>query len=205
MYPKYIDSCVAYSIIGRAKEKGIIDIINLDLRDFCADNIRVDDTPFGGGAGMVIRPDVVVNAVAHARTIAGDDSLVIFMSPRGKQLSDIGCMNLANSGSNIIIVSGHYEGVDQRAILLTDGIEVAVGDSIVSNGCLTAMYLIDGVSRYIEGVLGNLDSLKNETNSSTGKQYDLYTKPREYKGISVPSVLLSGNHKEIDKWKNSFR
>ena len=204
MYPRYIESCISTSIIGRAIASGFINIENLDLKDF-DEKRRVDDIPFGGGPGMVIRASPVLKAIAKAKTIVGEDSIVLFMSPRGKQLEDADCCAFAEDERNIIIISGHYEGIDQRAIEISNGIEIAIGHSIVSNGCVCAIYLIDAVSRYVNGVLGNSESLKDETNSDSGSQHDLYTRPREFLGKKVPDILFSGNHKEIETWKNKFR
>lgn len=205
LYPKYIDSAVSSSILGRACENNLISILSIDLKNFAPSMNRVDDHPFGGGSGMVIRADVVVDAVNYAKEICGENSIVVFVSPRGEQFDHIMAKDMSKDERNIIFVSGHYEGIDQRAIQITNGVEFSVGYAIVTTGCIPSLYMIDAISRYVPGTLGNPESLEGETNYLDGIQCDLYTKPREYRGIKVPDVLLSGHHANIEKWKNSFR
>lgn len=202
VYPKYIESCVENSILHRAIEKNIIKITNVDLRDFSI-NGKIDDTPYGGGPGMVLMPGPVVEAYKYSYNnfCMNGKTKTLVMSPRGKRLTKNRIKSMSKY-DNILIVSGHYEGIDQRAIDIINAEEIRVCDCILSNGCLAAMVVIDAISRYIPGVLGNYDSIKKETfDSKDYVQHDLYTKPREYENLLVPSVLLSGNHSDIVAWQ----
>jgi tRNA (guanine37-N1)-methyltransferase len=144
-----------------------------------------------------------VNSSSLNKSLVGLDAEILFTSPRGDQFNNDHAHYYGTSNKNIIIISGHYRGFDQRAIILSHGKEIAVGHSIISNGCIAALYIIDAISRYIPGVLGNNESLQQETNDNF-IEHDLYTQPRVYKELEVPSVLLSGNHKNIQEWKDTF-
>lgn len=185
------------SIIGRAKEKGLIDIRLTNIRDFSKDkHKKVDDTPYGGGAGMVIKPDVVYDAW---QSLESPEAKVIYLSPKGETLNQKKVERLAKE-NHLILLCGHYEGIDQRVIDEIVDEEISVGDYVLTGGELPAMVLIDSISRYLDGVL-NKESIQEESFSNGLLEYPQYTRPEEFKGKKVPAVLLSGNHKEIEEWR----
>ncbi len=185
------------SIIGRAKENKIIDINLVNIRDFSTDKHKhVDDTPYGGGAGMVMKPDVVYDAY---KSVASKNAKVVYLTPQGKTLNQKKVEELAKE-EHLILLCGHYEGIDQRAIDLIQPEEISVGDYVLTGGELPAMILVDSVSRYVEGVL-NKESIEEESFSNGLLEYPQYTRPEEFEGMKVPEVLLSGNHQNIEKWR----
>lgn len=185
------------SIIGRAKENKIIDINLVNIRDFSTDKHKhVDDTPYGGGAGMVMKPDVVYDAY---KSVASKNAKVVYLTPQGKTLNQKKVEELAKE-EHLILLCGHYEGIDQRAIDLIQPEEISVGDYVLTGGELPAMILVDSVSRYVEGVL-NKESIEEESFSNGLLEYPQYTRPEEFEGMKVPEVLLSGNHQNIAKWR----
>ena len=185
------------SIIGRAKEKGLININLINIRDFSKNkHKKVDDTPYGGGAGMVMMPDVVYDAY---KSLNPKDAKVIYMSPQGQKLNQKKVVELSKE-KHIILLCGHYEGIDQRVIDEIVDEEISIGDYVLTGGELPAMIVIDSVSRYIEGVLRD-DSTKEESFSEGLLEYPQYTRPEVFNGKQVPEVLLSGHHENIDKWR----
>lgn len=185
------------SIIGRAKEKGLININLINIRDFSKNkHKKVDDTPYGGGAGMVMMPDVVYDAY---KSLDSKDAKVIYMSPQGQKLNQKKVVELSKE-KHIILLCGHYEGIDQRVIDEIVDEEISIGDYVLTGGELPAMIVIDSVSRYIEGVLKD-DSTKEESFSEGLLEYPQYTRPEIFNGKQVPEVLLSGHHENIDKWR----
>ena len=185
------------SIIGRAIEKELIDISIIDIRDFSKDkHKKVDDTPYGGGAGMVIRPDVVYDAY---KSLKRDDAKVIYMSPQGTVLNQEKIEKLSNE-KHIILLCGHYEGIDERVLDEIAPEEISIGDYVLTGGEIPAMVLIDSVSRYVEGVL-NKESINEESFSNGLLEYPQYTRPETFKNKKVPEVLLSGHHENIKKWR----
>ncbi len=185
------------SIIGRAKEKGLININLINIRDFSNNkHKKVDDTPYGGGAGMVMMPDVVYDAY---KSLNSKDAKVIYMSPQGQKLNQKKVVELSKE-KHIILLCGHYEGIDQRVIDEIVDEEISIGDYVLTGGELPAMIVIDSVSRYIEGVLKD-DSTKEESFSEGLLEYPQYTRPEVFNGKQVPEVLLSGHHENIDKWR----
>lgn len=185
------------SIIGRAKEKKLININLINIRDFSKNkHKKVDDTPYGGGAGMVLMPNVVYDAY---KSIKSNDAKVIYMSPQGKTLNQTKVEELSKQ-EHLILLCGHYEGIDQRVIDEIVDEEISIGDYILTGGEIPAMVLIDSVSRYIEGVLKD-DSTKEESFSKGLLEYPQYTRPEIFKNRKVPEVLLSGHHSNIDKWR----
>ena len=185
------------SIIGRAIEKGIIDINIIDIRDFSKDkHKKVDDTPYGGGAGMVIRPDVVYDAYS---SIKNDNAKTIYMSPQGKVLDQNIVENLSKE-NHIILLCGHYEGIDQRVLDEIKPEEISIGNYVLTGGEIPAMALIDSVSRYVDGVL-NKESVNEESFSNGLLEYPQYTRPEIFKENKVPEVLLTGHHENVRKWR----
>ena len=185
------------SIIGRAKEKNLIEINLINIRDFSKDkHKKVDDTPYGGGAGMVMMPDVVYDAYKY---IKDENAKVIYMSPQGKKLTQKKVEELAKN-KHLIILCGHYEGIDQRVIDKIVDEEISIGDYVLTGGELPAMVLIDSVSRYAEGVITKKST--NEESFTNGLlEYPQYTRPEVFEGEKVPEVLLSGHHANIEKWR----
>jgi tRNA (guanine37-N1)-methyltransferase len=185
------------SMLGRAMENGIIEVSVTDIRDYTLDrHNRVDDTPYGGGAGMVMQVQPILDAFRGA----GYGGRVLYMSPRGEMLSGSLAHELAQE-EEITILCGHYEGVDQRALDALEAKEVSIGDYVLTGGELPAMVLIDTMARFLDGVLASEESVLDESVYSGLLEYPQYSKPREYEGMEVPEVLLSGNHKEIAKWR----
>ena len=185
------------SMLGRAIDNGIIELNVTDIRDYTTDkHNRVDDTPYGGGAGMVMQVQPILDAFKGS----GYGGEVIYMSPRGEMLSGDLAKELSEK-DEITILCGHYEGVDQRALDRLGVREVSIGDYVLTGGELPAMVLIDTVARFIDGVLAGDESVNDESIYSGLLEYPHYSKPREYDGDEVPEILLSGNHAEIDLWR----
>ena len=185
------------SMLGRAREKGILDINLINIRDYTEDkHNRVDDTPFGGGAGMVMQVQPILSAYRENHL----QGPCLYMSPRGKMLNGEMAESLSRQ-EEITILCGHYEGVDQRALDLLQAEEVTIGDYILTGGELPAMVLVDTVARFLDGVLAGEESVKEVSVYSGLLEYPHYTKPREVEGLAVPEVLVSGNHEKIDLWR----
>ncbi len=216
LFPEMFTAVTGSSILGRAQEKGILDINLINIRDFSKDkHNKADDYPFGGGVGMVMLAQPAFDALRSLGTdisegaSAGDSaqkSKMIYMSPRGKILDRQKIEELA-AMDEITILCGHYEGVDQRIIDEWDMEEISIGDYILTGGELAAMVLVDSVCRFVPEVLGTKESATEESVYSGLLEYDQYTKPREFEGLTVPEVLVSGNHKLIHLWQyeNSLR
>ena len=207
LFPEMFD-ILNESIIGRAKEKGLINVNLINIRDFSKNkHKKVDDTPYGGGAGMVIQPDVVFDA--YKSVIKNNDksgldekskrTKVIYMSPQGKKLDQQKVEELSKQ-EHLILLCGHYEGIDQRVLDTIVDEEISIGDYVLTGGELPAMVLIDSVSRYVEGVLKD-DSTTEESFSQGLLEYPQYTRPEIFEEQQVPEVLRSGNHQMIDKWR----
>ena len=185
------------SIIGKAIEKELININLINIRDFSKDkHKKVDDTPYGGGAGMVMKPDVVYDAY---QSIKDRNAKVIYMSPQGNPLNQKKVEELSKE-NHLIILCGHYEGIDQRVLDKIVDEEISIGDYVLTGGEIPAIVLIDSVSRYVEGVLKE-ESIKEESFSNGLLEYPQYTRPEVFEGMKVPEVLLSGHHENIEKWR----
>ena len=196
LFPNMFD-ILNESILGRAQEKNIININIVNIRDFSKDkHNKVDDTPYGGGAGMVMRADVVYDCYNSVKT---DDSKVIYLSPQGKTLNQDKVKELSKE-KHLILLCGHYEGIDQRVIDEIVDEEISIGDYVLTGGELPAMVLIDSVSRYVEGVLSK-DSIQEESFTDDLLEYPQYTRPEVFLGKKVPEVLLTGHHQNIEKWR----
>lgn len=185
------------SIIGRAIEKNLINLNLINIRDFSKDkHKKVDDTPYGGGAGMIMKPDVVYDAY---KSIQDKNAKVIYMSPQGNKLTQKKVVELANE-EHLIILCGHYEGIDQRVIDEIVDEEISIGDYVLTGGEIPAMVLIDSVSRYARGVIAE-ESIEEESFANGMLEYPQYTRPEVFNGVKVPEVLLSGHHANIEKWR----
>lgn len=198
LFPGYFKGPFDESIIGQARKKGLLDIQYVDIRTF-ADNRhhRVDDRPYGGGPGMVLMAQPVTQAI---RSVKSDDSRVIYLSPQGTVLTASKCRELA-AYKHLVLLCGHYEGVDERVIESDIDEEISIGDYVLTNGCLAAIVLIDAVVRFVPEVLGH-ESAANEDSFESGL-FDCphYTRPERFEDRAVPEVLLSGNHKKIAEWR----
>jgi tRNA (guanine37-N1)-methyltransferase len=189
------------SIIKRAREDGLLELFTHDIREHAQDRHRsVDDYPFGGGQGMVMRVDVLDRALDHVQELSQPRGLVVFLSPQGEVLTDALVRELA-AHERLVLVCGRYEGVDQRFVEHCVDREVSIGDYIVTGGELPAMVLIDAVTRHVPGALGDEASPEEESFADGLLEHPQYTRPAEYKGWQVPEVLLSGHHANIEKWK----
>lgn len=198
LFPEMFAPVTESSILGRAGEKGILDFNIINIRDFSRDkHNKADDTPYGGGVGMVMFCQPIFDAL---RSIKAEGKKIIYMSPRGKVLDRSKIEELARL-DEMVILCGHYEGVDQRVLDYWNMEEVSIGDYILTGGELAAMVMIDAVSRFVPDVLGTRESATEESIYSGLLEYDQYTKPREYEGIEVPEVLFNGNHKLIHLWQ----
>ena len=186
------------SILGKAAEKGILDINLINIRDFSKDrHNKADDTPYGGGVGMVMFCQPIFDAL---RSIGAEEKKIIYMSPRGSVLNQGKIEELA-SLDEMTVLCGHYEGVDQRVLDYWNMEEISIGDYVLTGGELAAMVMIDAVPRFVPGVLGTSESAADESIYSGLLEYDQYTKPRVYEGLEVPEVLFNGNHKLIHLWQ----
>ena len=200
LFPRMFEAPMGESIIGRAKDNGIVNIEYFDIRQYSDNKHKsVDDYPYGGGPGMVMQVQPLFSAL---ESINAKNGRVIYMSPKGRSLNQQLSVELSRE-ANLTIICGHYEGIDQRVIdyWVTD--EISIGDYVLTGGELPAMVLIDSVVRLIPGVLGQEESFKDESFFSGLLEYPHYTRPSEYRGLEVPDVLLSGNHKKIDEWRKS--
>lgn len=198
LFPEMFGPVIGGSILGRAAERNILEVTLTDIRDFSNDkHNKADDYPFGGGGGMVMMADPIFGAL---ESIKAEGKKILYMSPRGKVIDQDKISELAEL-DEFVILCGHYEGVDQRVIDYWNIEEVSIGDYVLTGGELPAMVLIDSVARLLPDVLGNANSALDESIYSGLLEHPQYTKPRNYRGLEVPEVLVSGNHKLIDLWK----
>ena len=198
LFPEMFES-LNQSILGRAVEKDLININLINIRDFSKDkHKKVDDTPYGGGAGMVIRPDVVYDAYM---SVKDENAKVIYMSPQGTVLNQKKVKALSKE-QHLVILCGHYEGIDQRVLDEIVDEEISIGDYVLTGGEIPAMALIDSVSRYVEGVISK-ESTSEESFSNDLLEYPQYTRPEVFNNKEVPEVLKSGHHENIRKWRRA--
>ena len=185
------------SIIGRAVSSGKIEINIVDIREFSKDkHKKCDDAPFGGGAGMVMMAQPIYDAI---KSVLKEDSKLIYLSPKGSIFSQSQAVELSKE-NHLILLCGHYEGIDERIIEIFNPIQISIGDYVLTGGELPAMVVVDAVSRYVSGVISK-DSLEEESHTSGLLEYPQYTRPNVFMGLEVPPVLLSGNHEEIRKFR----
>ena len=198
LFPDLFEAHLRTSLLGKAIESGRIEVVAHDLRRWGLGKHRaVDDEPYGGGAGMVLRPEPLFNAVDELRS---ETSHVVLLSPRGQRL-DQGRVESLASQAHLILLCGRYEGVDERVAAHLADEELSIGDYVLSGGELPALVLIEAVSRLLPGVLGNVESLATESHSEGLLEHPQYTRPSEYRGHSVPEVLLSGDHGAVERWR----
>ena len=199
IFPEMFPGPLGHSIIGRAQERGLLKLVIHNLRDYTTDKHRtVDDAPYGGGAGMVMKPEPIFRAVDFLQ--CREDSRIILLSPQGEVFNQGKAWELSKE-KQLLLICGHYEGVDERVreYLVTD--EISVGDYVLTGGEIPAMLLIDAVVRLLPGVLGKYYSLQEESFTDNLLEYPHYTRPPEWQGMRVPPVLLSGHHEEIRLWR----
>ena len=202
LFPEMFDSFLHTSIIGRALEEERLSVETVNIRPYSEKKHKnTDDYPFGGGAGMVMMAQPIVDCVRDMRA-KGYTGPCLYMSPRGKPLTQRKVVELSEK-PDFLLLCGHYEGVDQRAIDLVVDEEVSLGDFVLTGGELAAMAITDAVARYVPGVLGSESSTDEESFSDGLLEYPQYTRPREYEGLEVPQVLLNGNHAEIRAWRRA--
>lgn len=199
LFPAMAEGFLRESMLGRATKKGLLEIATHDLRQWCTDKHQVaDDRPFGGGAGMLLKPEPLFDAIEALQT---PGCHVIYLCPDGEPLSTPLARELANDQSHLILISGHYEGIDQRVRDALVHREVSIGDYVLTNGTLPACVLIDCVSRQIPGVLGEEKSLTQDSFNDIFLGFPQYTRPAVFRDMPVPDVLLSGNHAQIANWR----
>ncbi|MBQ2931212.1 MAG: tRNA (guanosine(37)-N1)-methyltransferase TrmD [Clostridia bacterium] len=200
IFPEMFESVLNSSILGRAREQGLVEVECVDIRPFSdRKHKNTDDYPFGGGAGMVMLAQPIMDAMKH---VTGENfsGRRIYMGPRGTTLTTAKARELAKE-EHLVLLCGHYEGVDQRALDACIDEEISIGDYILTGGELAAMVLTDAVSRFIPGVLGSGESAEEESFSDGLLEYPQYTRPRELNGMEVPEILLSGDHAKIKAWR----
>jgi tRNA (guanine37-N1)-methyltransferase len=207
LFPEICRTPLSESIMKRAQEKGIVDLYIHNLRDWTTDKHHiVDDTPFGGGQGMVMKPEPIFAAVEDLRRatsksqIANRKPKIILMSPAGRRFDQQMAAELVRE-ARLIIICGHYEGIDHRVIEQLVDLEISIGDYVLTNGAIAAVVLIDAIVRLLPGALGHEQSAADDSFSSGLLEAPQYTRPAEFRGWKVPEVLLSGNHAEIAKWR----
>jgi len=187
------------SVLGRALEKDIFELNLINIRDFSKNkHKKVDDYVFGGGDGMLMTPQPLYDAIMSVKT---EGSHVIYLSPKGAVLNQKKVRSIAKSYEHLILVCGHYEGIDERIVQLCIDEQISIGDYVLTGGELPAMVLVDSVLRYVPEVLGNKTSMVDESFTDNLLEHPQYTRPREFMGLRVPDVLINGNHKEIEAWK----
>lgn len=201
LFCEMFDAFRTTSIVGRAVQRGLVEIHLTNIRDFALDNYgTVDDAPFGGGPGMVLMCQPIFDAVESVRAAGEGPGKVVLMSPQGRRLNHQLVEQLAVE-PRLIVIAGHYEGFDERIRLRLADMEVSVGDFVLSGGELAAMAMIDAVVRLLPGVLGKDESTHEESFSTGLLEYPQYTRPREFRGMKVPEVLLGGDHAKIAAWR----
>ena len=202
LFPEMFEGVLGESMLGRAKDKGILSFNLYNIRDWAGNkHNRVDDAPYGGGRGMVMQAPPVFDAYTAACSACSTKPHVIYMSPRGTVFNQQKAIELSQK-KDVLIICGHYEGLDQRVIAEIVDEEISIGDYVLTGGEIPAMALVDSVSRMIDGVLSNEESFTDESHFSGLLEYPQYTRPFEFHGAQVPDVLTSGNHAEIAKWRH---
>ena len=201
IFPRMIEAGVAEGVVGRAVERGVLDVKVHDLRDFTTDRHRsVDDVPYGGGPGMVMKPEPLVKAVAHIGTTRGPADAVVLLTPQGTPFTQSEAERLGRLG-HIVLLCGRYEGMDERVRELVATEELSIGDYVLSGGELAALVVVDAVSRLMPGVVGDEQSVAEDSFSRGLLDHPHYTRPADVAGRRVPDVLLSGHHADVRRWR----
>lgn len=201
IFPEMMEAVLGESITGRAREKGLLEMNFVNIRDYTKDkHRRTDDYPYSGGGGMLMTPQPIYDAYMSVAGDCGKKPHTVFLSPQGKVFNQKRAIELSGM-EHIVFLCGHYEGVDQRVLDMIVDEEISIGDFVLTGGEIPAMAMVDSISRLCDGVI-SLESLESESFSGEGLlEYPQYTKPQEFMGMRVPEILLSGNHGEIDKWR----
>jgi tRNA (guanine37-N1)-methyltransferase len=201
LFPEMVQAVLDASIIKRGRAKGLLEIRVVNLRDYADGRHRVaDDYPYGGGAGMVLKPEPIFKAVDALRA-SGEELRILLMSPQGRKFTQSMAQEVAEDSRRLVLLCGHYEGIDERVRLGLRPEEVSVGDFVLTGGELPAMVILDAIARLIPGVLGDVQSAQAESFSGSLLDYPQYTRPPEFRGMEVPEVLLSGNHQAVEAWR----
>ena len=204
LFPDLVDTVLSESIIGRARKAGLLDIRTHNIRDYSKDKFRrVDDTPYGGGKGMLMKPDPICDCFDAITEGLEAKPYMIYMSPKGTVFTQAKAKELSQK-EHIVILCGHYEGVDQRAIDEIVDEEISIGDYVLTGGEIPATVLVDAVARLCDGVLADPECYEKESHSEPLLEYPQYTRPYEFRGKCVPDVLISGHHENIDKWRREM-
>ena len=201
LFPEMFESPLDYSILKRARQKGAIEVVLSNIRDFATDAYKkVDDKPYGGGPGMVMMCQPVFDCFEHVTREKQTKPRVIMMTPQGRQFNQQIAQELSQE-EHLVLIAGRYEGFDERIRLGLDAEQLSIGDYVLTGGELAAMVVIDSVARLLDGVLGDSKSSEDESFSNGLLEYPHYTRPEEYRGMKVPEMLLSGHHQNIEKWR----
>jgi tRNA (guanine37-N1)-methyltransferase len=201
LFPEMFESPLNYSILKRAKEKGIVEIVLTNIRDFAADKYKkVDDAPYGGGPGMVMMCKPVYDCFEHVEKLSPEKAKVLLLTPQGQKFDQKKAVELSKE-KRLILISGHYEGFDERIRIGLNADQISIGDYVLSGGELAAMVVIDAVVRLLAGSLGDDNSSKEESFSEGLLEYPQYTRPEIFRDMKVPDILLSGDHKKIADWR----
>ena len=201
IFPRMVEAGLAEGIVSRGVERGMLDVGVHDLRAFTTDRHRsVDDVPYGGGPGMVMKPEPLVRAVGHIRETRGDPGAVVLLTPQGKPFTQAEAVRLSTRG-HVVLLCGRYEGMDERVRELVGAEELSIGDYVLSGGEIPALAVIDAVSRLVPGVVGDQQSVDEDSFSQGLLDYPHYTRPVEFGGLKVPDVLLSGHHADVRRWR----
>jgi tRNA (guanine37-N1)-methyltransferase len=202
LFPQAFESPLSCSILKRAQDNGLIEIVLTDIRDFATDHYRkVDDKPYGGGPGMVMMPGPVFDCFEHVRTLSPDNGHVILLSPQGQKFDQAKAAELSRE-KRLILIAGKYEGFDERIRTGLGAEQISVGDYVLNGGELAALVVIDALVRLLPGVLGDEESAKNDSFSNGLLEYPQYTRPEVFRGMKVPEILLSGDHVKIADWRS---
>jgi tRNA (guanine37-N1)-methyltransferase len=201
LFPEMFQSPLSHSILKRAQDSGIVDIVLTNIRDFATDAYRkVDDKPYGGGPGMVMMPGPVFDCFEHVEKLSPEKGRVVLLTPQGQKFDQAKAADLSKE-KRLILISGRYEGFDERIHIGLDAEQISIGDYVLSGGELAAMVIIDAVVRLLAGALGDEDSSRDDTFSEGLLEYPQYTRPEVFHGMKVPDILLSGDHAKIAEWR----
>jgi tRNA (guanine37-N1)-methyltransferase len=201
IFPRMIEAGLAEGVVSRGIERGLVNLKVWDLREYTTDRHRsVDDVPYGGGPGMVMKPEPLVKAVEAIRRDRGEPAAVVLLSPQGRLFSQAEAVRMSGL-AHVVLLCGRYEGIDERVRDLVATEELSIGDYVLSGGELPALTIVDAVSRLVQGVVGDAESVEGDSFSRGLLDYPHYTRPAEFAGRTVPEVLLSGHHAEVRKWR----
>jgi tRNA (guanine37-N1)-methyltransferase len=201
LFPEMFESPLGHSILKRARENGLVDIVLTNIRDFTKDSFRkVDDKPYGGGPGMVMMPGPLFDCFEHVQKLSSEKARTILLTPQGQKLDQKKALELS-AEKRLILIAGRYEGLDERIRIGLDAEQISIGDYVLSGGELAAMVIVDAVVRLLPDALGDEDSSKDDSFSAGLLEYPQYTRPEVFRDMKVPDILLSGDHAKIAEWR----